>query len=139
MIMSLNIEKNEMEEFVPPGFDHAAQSGTLVVPDGLGWKEIDAQVFLVGVCGKFTVMDDTADVWLYNSSENVVWMKLRVMDENGNILGETGLIKPNEYVQSVKLTTIPKVGTSVILKIMAYEPETYYSAGAVELNTSVSN
>ena len=137
MLIALNVEKKSVGDFVPPEFDSSAQAGTPIVPDGLGWKELNAQAFSVGICGKFVVTDDSADVWFYNSAENEVWMKLRVLDESGNILGETGLIKPNEYVQSVILTTIPTDGTAVILKFMTYEPDTYYSAGAAELITTV--
>ena len=61
-----------------------------------------------------------------------------MLDENGNTLGETGLIKPGEYVQSVELDRVPKVGTPIVLKIMAYQPDTYYSEGAVSLNTTIS-
>lgn len=128
-----------MGDFVPPEFDSTAQIGIPIVPDGLGWTQLNAQAFSFGICGKFVVTDDRADVWLYNSAENTVWMKLRVMDENGDLLGETGLIKPDECVRSVSLTTIPADGTAVVLKIMTYEPDTYYSAGVAELNTIVSN
>ena len=34
-------------EFVPPSFDASAVSGTPDVQDGLGWQELDAQVFVV--------------------------------------------------------------------------------------------
>ena len=67
-----------------------------------------------------------------------MWLKVRILDVGGNILGETGLVRPGEYVQTVALTTIPKPGTPITLKIMAYEPDTYYSMGAGTLNTTVS-
>lgn len=44
-------------------------------------------------------------------------------------------MKPNEYLKAVTFTTAPQSGAKIKLKIMAYEPETYYSAGAVTLNT----
>ena len=78
-----------------------------------------------------------ADVYFTNSSEQEIWLKLRVLDENSNILGETGLIKPGEYVKSVSIDADIPDGTAIKLKIMAYEPETYYSAGAVTLNTQI--
>ena len=62
---------------------------------------------------------------------------LPVFDEQGNMLGETGLIKPNEYVKYVTLSKTPEVGTKIKLKIMGYEPHTYYSAGAASLNTQI--
>ena len=129
--------QTEMGEFTPPPFDAAAVIGSPSVPDGLGWQELDAQAYIVGICGKFIPNGNTADVWLTNPVSNTVWLKVRVLDEKGNALGETGLIKPGEYVQSVELDTVPKAGTPIVLKIMAYQPDTYYSEGAVSLNTTV--
>ena len=130
--------QTEMGEFTPPPFDAAAVIGSPSVPDGLGWQELDAQAYIVGICGKFIPNGNTADVWLTNPVSNTVWLKVRVLDEKGNALGETGLIKPGEYVQSVELDTVPKAGTPIVLKIMAYQPDTYYSEGAVSLNTAIN-
>lgn len=130
--------QTEMGEFTPPSFDAAAVIGSPAVPDGLGWQELDAEVYKVGICGKFIPKGNTADVWLTNPESNTVWLKVRVLDENGNTLGETGIIKPGEYVQSVELDTVPKTGKTIVLKIMAYQPDTYYSEGAVSLNTTIS-
>ena len=122
-------------EFTPPPFDPAAESGTPVVPEGLGYSELDCQAYKVSLCGKLGA-DGT--VFLTNPKENAVWLKLRVLDEKGNILGETGLIRPGEYVRTLTLNGKVKPGTPVTLKIMAYEPETYHSAGAAALNTRVA-
>ena len=130
--------QTEIGEFTPPPFESAAVVGSPAVPDGIGWQELDAQVYKVGICGKFIPKGNTADVWLTNPVSNTVWLKVRVLDEKGNTLGETGLIKPGEYVQSVTLTIVPKTGTPIVLKIMAYQPDTYYSEGAVSLNTTIS-
>ena len=128
----------EMGEFTPPPFESAAVVGSPAVPDGLGWQELDARVYKVGICGKFIPKGNSADIWLTNPEGNTVWLKVRVLDEKGNILGETGLVRPGEYVQSVALDTVPKAGTPIVLKIMAYQPDTYYSEGAVSLNTTIS-
>ena len=124
-------------EFIPPPFEESAVSGIPDVPEELGWQELDAQAFQVGVCGAVVVEGSQADVWLTNPESNTVWLKLRIMDENGTVLGETGLIRPGEYVQSVTFDTVPAPGTAISMKLMAYEPETYHSAGAVTLNTVV--
>ena len=129
--------QTEMGEFTPPPFDGGAVVGSPAVPEGLGWQELDAKVYKAGICGKFIPKGNTADVWLTNPESNTVWLKVRVLDEKGNTLGETGIIKPGEYVQSVTLNTVPKVGTPIVLKIMAYQPDTYYSEGTVSLNTTV--
>ena len=130
--------QTEMGEFTPPPFDGGAVVGSPAVPEGLGWQELDAKVYKAGICGKFIPKGNTADVWLTNPESNTVWLKVRVLDENSNTLGETGLIKPGEYVQSVELDNVPKAGKPIVLKIMAYQPDTYYSEGAVSLNTTIS-
>ena len=130
--------QTEMGEFTPPPFDSSAVVGTPAVPDGLGWQELDAQAYIVGICGKFIPNGNAADIWLTNPESNTVWLKVRVLDEKGNILGETGLVRPGEYVQFVELDNVPKAGTPIVLKIMAYQPDTYYSEGAVSLNTAIS-
>lgn len=91
--------------------------------------------FRAYICGNVIVKDDAADVYFTNSEEFDVWLKLRVLTANGTLLGETGLIRPGEYVKSVSLTSEVEDGTAIKLKIMAYEPDTYYSAGSVTLNT----
>ena len=122
-------------EFTPPPFDAAAVVGTPAVPDGLGYSELDCQAYKVSLCGK-PGTDGT--IFLTNPQTNAVWLKVRVLDKKGNILGETGLVRPGEYVKSVIWTSVPRSGATVTLKIMAYEPETYHSAGAAALNTRIA-
>lgn len=130
--------RTEQTDFTPPSFDPSAVQGIPDVPDGLGWGELDAKAFKASVCGAVILNGDTADVWLTNPEENTVWLKLRVLDAQGNTIGETGLIKPGEYVQSVAFSTRPEDGGAVTLKLMAYEPETYYSGGSISLKTTVT-
>lgn len=139
MCLSLALGNGQTQaEFIPPPFDANACIGTPEVSEKLGWNELDAQAFKVSVCGGIVPSDASADIWLTNPDSNSVWLKLRVLDMDGTILGETGLIKPGEYLQSVSLGSVPPSGTAIVLKIMAYEPETYYSAGAISINTTVS-
>lgn len=124
--------------FTPPPFDSAALQGTPQVPEELQWGPIDAQVYTASICGVLRPEDGQMDIWLTNPAENNVWLKLRVLDDEGELLGETGLLRPGEYVRSVALTSTPPPGSSVCLKLMAYEPDTYYSAGSVRLHTTVT-
>lgn len=126
-------------EFVPPDFEGEAVKGIPEPPQELGWSELyqDGMNYRVGICGNVIVSGDAADIYFSNSKDNKVWLKLRVLDENNSIIGETGLLKPNEYVRSVRLATGVQDGQKVKLKIMAYEPETYYSEGSIVLNTNI--
>lgn len=137
MIYALATTGTKTEKFVPPPFDTAAQMGTPEVPEDLGWQEMDAEVYKFSICGAISPENGKADVWLTNPEENEVWLKVRVLDMDGNTLGETGLIRPGEYVRSVTLEPEPQTGDNIQLKVMAYEPDTYYSAGTVSLNTTV--
>ncbi len=139
MIVALNNTKPEEPKFIPPEFDKSAISGDINVPKELGWSELyqDGMNFKVGICGNLIAKNDEAEVYFYNNENNNVWLKLRVLDETNNIIGETGLIKPSEYIQSIKFNSKINNGDKIKLKIMAYEPETYYSEGSIVLNTTI--
>ena len=138
MIFSLSFAKEtNRTDFVPPPFDEQAVVGIPEVPDEFGWSEVNAVVYKFFVCGELKPQQNELDVWLTNPKNNSVWLKLRILDDNEMIIGESGLIKPGEYIPSVILNQVPESGTDVTLKIMGYEPETYHSAGAVTLNTII--
>lgn len=136
MLIALTGGNNQKNEFVPPSFDSTAVQGTPDVPKHLGYSPIEAaDAFTAHLCGNVTAIGKSAEVYFTNADTNTVWLKLRVLDSGGEIIGETGLIRPGEYVKTIILTKIPANDSAIKLKIMAYEPETYYSAGAVSLNT----
>ena len=122
------------KSFTPPPFDPAAQTGT---PESAGYGDLDAGDFKFYAVGNLTAENGKTDIWLTNPAENNIWLKARLLDKDENILGESGLIKPGEYIQSIELDEIPKGTSSITLKIMAYAPDTYQSAGAIALNTDL--
>ena len=141
MIIVLCIPKEaNAKPFTPPPFDENAQMGIPTVFDDLGYNVLyrDGMSFKVGVCGKINVNGTTADIYLTNPEENDVWLKARFYDSNGAIVGESGLIKPGEYVASVELTSQPLASEQYTVKIMSYEPETYKSFGAITLTPKIT-
>lgn len=128
---------NKKVEFIPPEFETQALQGSPTVPDGMGYLEVykEGMSFNSFVCGEVNIVDGKADIYFTNPEKNTLWMKLRIFDEAGNIIAETGLIKPNEYLKTVTFTKVPKNNSKIIMKIMTYEPNTYYSGGAVSLTT----
>ena len=129
----------EKGDFVAPPFDSEAIEGTPEIsnPKEIGYLEVyrEGMAFNSFVCGEVNVVDGKADIYFTNPEKNTLWMKLRIYDEKGNVIAETGLIKPNEYIKAVEFDTIPKNGSKITMKIMTYEPDTYYSGGEVSLNT----
>lgn len=80
--------------FTPPPFDPAAQTGTPDVPESAGYGELDAGDFKFYAAGNLTAKNGKPDIWLTNPEENNIWLKVRLLDKDENILGESGLIKP---------------------------------------------
>ena len=136
-IKELNNKVIETAEFVPPPFEAQASEGAPDVPDGMGYLEVykDGMDFNSFVCGEVNIVDGKADIYFTNPAKNTLWMKLRIYDVEGNIIAETGLLKPNEYLKTVTFDKIPSNNSPILMKIMTYEPNTYYSGGAVPLST----
>lgn len=165
-------EGREQGTFTPPPFDQSALPGTPAAmqdasgengqetaggPDHretaarlekLGYSSLDAVNYQVSVCGAPVLEDGKAILYLTNPETNQVWLKVRILDASGQILGESGLLRPGEYVESTELDmeavkaamealdpSEKGTGLPVTLRLMAYEPETYHSAGAVSLST----
>lgn len=103
----------------------------------LGWSELDAIRYQFHICGVFSLHDGYVDAYFYNPPENDVLLSLEVYDGE-SCIGQTGFLKPGEYIQSVPLIEEPDIGTAIQYKVIGYEPDTYYSAGVVTLNTEVS-
>lgn len=140
MIMALCMPKNTSKgEFVPPAMESAAVSGIPDVPEMLGYTELyqEGMAYRVSLCGVPLVEGQSLSVYFTNAESNEKYLKLRVLDEQGSILGETGLLQPGEYVENVELAETLSSGTAVKLKIMGYEPADYSSAGSVVLNVTV--
>ena len=126
-------------EFIPPPFEDAAMQGIPDVPEELQYSSPyrDGMAYRFSVCANVKMDGSKATVYFTNAEGNNVYLKLRVLDENDNILGETGLLKPGEYVKDVELIQALSAGTGIRLKIMSYAPDTYLSEGSVVLNTTI--
>ena len=126
-------------DFVPPPFDETAEVGKPTVPDPkeMGYTSFDAHAFKVTICCEITFSGNNADLYFTNPEENNVWLKLRVINASGEVVAETGLIRPGEYIKTVRFSKIPSSGEKITLKAMAYEPQSYYSVGAAPITTIV--
>lgn len=124
------------ESFTPPPFDQSALSGFPEVPENLGFSPLDIeQGFTAYLCGNLTAKDGTVPVYFTSPDSNTVLIRLQLLDEQKNLLAETGLLKPGEYIENLTLSEHPDNAIPVTLKIIAYRPETYHSMGTAGLNT----
>lgn len=138
MIVALLLPRQTTKgEFTPPPFEENAQQGTPTVPEGVEMftPQADGLYLQVSLCRDVVISGKTADVYFTCYAQNDYWIKLRIVDEQGKTLGQTGLLKPGEYVQSITFTKLPENGQRLYYKVMAYEPDTYYSAGDFAVET----
>lgn len=125
-------------DFTPPPFAANAEEGVPTVSENLGWytPQADGLKFKMSVCGEVIIKNGKADIYFTNYESNDVWLMARIMDEKGNVLAESGIVKPGEYVQTVEFDKLPGNGQTICYKVMAYEPDTYYSAGSITLEVA---
>ena len=139
MTLALILGGQEAAAFTPPAPDSLAVRGIPAVPEERGYssphtEEVD---YCFALCGNVYLDGASAVVYFTNPAENQVWLRLCVQDKNDRTLGETGLIRPGEYVRAVALDKPPAAGTPVKLRVMGCEPETYRSAGTSVMHTPV--
>lgn len=135
----ISVWASKREEFIKPEFDINAKSLTNIeIDEKLQYAEISVEEgYVVGICNNL-VLDKEENILIYFRSlnDNNVYLKLRIYDKKGNMLKETGLIKQGEQIEKIKMDNL-KEETDVIIKIMSYDPETYYSRGTVALNAKI--
>lgn len=133
---------NAKHKFAIPEFDENVVDG---------YPEIDVDLnhfqavsiddgYTVSMCGKPSI-DEDYRIYLYftSPSDNVVWLRYIIYDNNGKELGESGVIKPGQYLKFSKLKRKLEEGETVIVKVISYEPETYYSHGSANIKINVNS
>lgn len=92
--------------------------------------------FRLKVCGEPEIDGDNINLYLTSIETNKVLMKCILVseDESETVLAESGTIKPGTYLKSIKLKENLESGIQgAILKVQAFEPETYFSKGTANL------
>ena len=138
--LCINKSASEAVEFSPPPYDANAVIGVPAeVPEDLGYSKLEIEKgYVFYLCGNIFLTGNKADVYFTSPADNSVFLRLRIVDENEQILGETGLIRPGEYLQNIVFDSIPQTSCPAKCKIIAYQPETYYSMGTVTLNITLN-
>lgn len=128
-------DRTARQEFVPPAFESAVQVGEPQPPEELGYTSVSiSDGYMFGICSAPILTEDRQlQVWFSSPADNQVWMRLQVCGEGDSVLGETGVIKPGEYVEYVELTGELPAKETVVYQITGYTPESWHSAGNAEL------
>ncbi len=122
--------------YEPPKFEVNAFAGTPTPEESFLYDEVES-----GFGYKFSIAsnlyqqeDRTLKVFFTNPSSNDVNLMCEVRSADDEVLYESGLIHPNEYVESLDPKgEFENRKIDVNVMIYAFEPETYCSAGTTTL------
>ena len=133
----------QQQEFLAPAFEANAEQGTPELTEEeikkLRFSNINmADTIYVSMCGSWYLHDENlVDVYFASSDKNTAWIRLIVYSEDGSEMGSTGVLKPGEYVQSLTLNLVPTRDCNLKVKVVSYQPETYYSEGTASASVSL--
>lgn len=128
MIAALSIPRTV--KLMSPVPDAVAEPGVPVVDEHLVYREFVRSAWrTASPYGWVSAIAGTALTVFFTKVDNTKNLKLRVLDADGNMLGE--------YVPAVTLSKALTPGTKIRLKAMGSDPETYESAGAFRMNFTV--
>ena len=94
--------------------------------------------YSVHLCGIPLLKDNNLTIYFTSDETNVGQMKIKVLDLDSNIIGESGIISPDSYIKDIKLNKNLKDKEKITVKVMNYEDETYYSLGSIKLDLTVT-
>lgn len=141
--MALFLNKNKITkktEFVVPEFETSIIEGKPEnVDETLTYQEMKLKEdYIVSMCA--TPREENGKLTLYftSSEKNVDLLKVRIFDLNDNLIGESGLLKPNSFVKEIVLNRSLEDKEGISVKVMSYEKDTYYSKGSFKLNVFVN-
>jgi|LGOV01.1.fsa_nt_gb hypothetical protein len=123
--------------FKIPNFDPQVKSGEPNPPIDLGYVTVPIEEgFEIKLCGRLFIQDNVIDIYATNLENNDVWIKIELENEEGQLIAESGIIKPGEYLKSLELIkNVSEAESQVKIIVIGYEPETYESRGVVEMKT----
>ncbi len=127
----LSKDDSQIGKFVPPADDPTAIVGFPAETDSSA-QYSDVKVndsFVISLALAPLYKDGGAQVFFASDANNTVNTLVRLYDSDGKMIGESGLVKPGEYVESVAISLVPTKTTSIFAKVLSYEKETYYSMG----------
>ena len=126
-------------EFTRPPFEETAKTGfDEPVPSESGYTSLAiTKEFVAALCGNVFVKDGKAEIYFTSHKDNTAWARVQLFDESGKAIGECGILKPGEHVQAITLSEVPKENIKMTVKIILYEPETYYSEGTRNVAVSL--
>jgi len=140
LIIFINKDKIvRKNKFVAPIMDITAVVGSPIeVDDDLKYQEVSIKDnYVVELCATPRINNNKLTIYFTSSKKNKDLLKIRILDKDNNMLGESGLIEPNSYIKEIELNKELEDNELISIKVMSYEKDTYYSNGSFKLNIFV--
>ena len=126
-----------IKDFTTPPFEEYVELGIPTVEEVPNYSDIVIEGnYGFSIAGTPVLEENELSVYFTNSKENTVWLLLRVYNALGEEIGTTGIVRPGEYVKSVTLDS-SATDESIRVKVLSYEPDTYYSLGTASATLPV--
>lgn len=143
LLLTAVVKSNQTGDkgFTPPPFEVNAQTGEITdVGEFYGSFDLpfeDNNRCTVGLDAMPNVDNDEIAVNFSSDKDNTVWVRLLITDENDELVAESGVLRPGEYVTALSLSKMVSSGSTLKAKILTFEPETYYSAGSAKTTLKI--
>ena len=131
--LSVYIVYDNAFSYTPPHFDNTAITGMpSSTEDTFGYINTKYG-FSFGIDAAPKCSNSQLELNYTNPESNNVWLMISIKDKDGEKeYGKSGIIKPGEYIKSVRISK--SVSDEVSYEIYAFTPETYISQGSICLS-----
>lgn len=134
VLIGTNIKNKQ--EFVKPPFDKNVIKGVPEV-DNFSTQVLEVKEGYKIYINPKPVLDNNSLIVNFTSLENNnILLKVRILSDE-KIIGESGVIKPGEYVKKVKISKRLNKEDEISYVIMGYDKDSYMSEGTIKLSTKV--
>ena len=122
-----------------PDFDSAAVAGEPVVDERYGYSALTVdEEYRVMLCGVPANDGQTLELYLTNPADNGVWFRAELLDQAGEVLYATGVLRQGQHLPTIALPQpLSDRETPITVRIVAYEPDIWQSRGNVNLNLTI--
>jgi len=126
-------------QFIIPEMEESAINGKPnAIPKEYMYQEAKVNDdYIIYLSANPSIKDNILTIYFTSVETNKGLIKIKILDSNDSVIGESGLINSNSYIKDITLNKSLKNKEKITIKVMHYEKETYYSLGSIKLDLLV--
>ena len=135
----LNKDKLKKGQFIIPEIEQNAIAGkpNFIAKDLMYTEAKVNDNYIVYLCAAPKTKENILTLFFTSVKTNTELIKIKILDSKNNVLGESGLLKPDSYLKDIELNRKLEDKEKITIKVMGYEKDTYYSQGSIKLDIFV--